>query len=250
MSVLYRSIFIFWFIVLLVIAGLLFSEYRYFKTQNIIIQQKHNEYFNKFLLLKSLVDKYKNLHLELKKKATIAINNRDEENAGLVNRKLSSSLINEISIKQNPKINKWHKFQKQPIFKWPLKPKQYWISSLFGARRKANGKLGFHHGIDLAAFKGTPVYAALNGIVLEAGFLKGYGNTIVIRHQDKYKNFKTRYAHLDKVMIAKNQYIKSGQKIGEVGDTGFVRKKGTDASHLHFEVYLNNKRVNPLYFLA
>lgn len=131
-------------------------------------------------------------------------------------------------------------------FGWPLKIGSFWISSLFGPRKKKDGSLGFHTGIDLAAPKGTPIYASRSGKVLQAQDIPGYGKTIVMEHETK---FKTRYAHLDKIHVSKGSWINKYSIIGEVGDTGFVRKEGLDGSHLHFEVYEYEKQVNPMQFL-
>lgn len=131
-------------------------------------------------------------------------------------------------------------------FVWPIKRSDFWLSSFFGPRRKPDKSWGFHYGIDMAACRGTPIVAAADGIVLEAFFHNGFGNTILIQHNNKYK---TRYAHLDKMHVSVGQKVEQGQLIGKVGATGAVRKKkGRDASHLHFEVYSHGKQVNPLSF--
>lgn len=124
---------------------------------------------------------------------------------------------------------------------WPINKKQFWISSRFGPRKKR-----FHYGIDMAALKGTPVYAAAEGTVVEVSFTpKGYGKSIVISHQ----KCKTRYAHLDEILVKVGQKVTPSKQIGCVGATGLVRGKN-DASHLHFEVVdLFGKRINPLYIL-
>jgi len=131
-------------------------------------------------------------------------------------------------------------------FHWPLELHHFWISSLFGTRKKANGTPGFHYGIDLAAVKGTSIKAAAAGTVIQAQYLPGYGNNILIQHNEFYR---TRYAHLYKMNVSAGQVVKQGQKIGAVGDTGSVRKSGRDASHLHFEIYHNGSHVNPLRYL-
>jgi len=131
------------------------------------------------------------------------------------------------------------------IFIWPVDRNNFWISSFFGPR-KLGRSVRMHAGIDLAAIKGTPVLAAANGRVVTAGYELGYGNTIVIQHSNKYK---TRYAHLDEIFVRNGQSVRSGQKIGAVGDTGFVQAEGNSASHLHFEVYAFNKQVNPILYL-
>jgi murein DD-endopeptidase MepM/ murein hydrolase activator NlpD len=132
------------------------------------------------------------------------------------------------------------------MFHWPLELHHFWISSLFGARKKANGSPGFHYGIDLAAMKGTPVKAAAPGVVIQAQYVPGYGNNILIQHN---KYYRTRYAHLQRMHVVVGQKVAVGQKIGAVGDTGSVRKSGRDASHLHFEIYHNGSHVNPLRYL-
>lgn len=131
-------------------------------------------------------------------------------------------------------------------FHWPLELHHFWISSLFGARKQANGSPGFHSGVDLAAMKGTPVKAAASGTIIQAQYLPGYGNSILIQHN---KYYRTRYAHLHTMNVVEGQKVSQGQKIGTVGATGSVRKSGRDASHLHFEIYHNGTHVNPLRYL-
>jgi len=132
-------------------------------------------------------------------------------------------------------------------FLCPLDQSSFWISSLFGARKKPNGQIGFHHGIDMAAQRGTQVHASAAGTVEYAGYAPGYGNTVVIVHDAVYK---TRYAHLDAIHVQKNQIVTQGSTIGAVGDTGFTIKQGHDASHLHFELYEQGKQVNPLALIS
>lgn len=131
---------------------------------------------------------------------------------------------------------------------WPIDRDKFWLSSPFGPRKKPGGAWGFHQGIDMAACKGTPVKAAAGGVIAEAGYVSGYGNTIVVAHNRK---FSTRYAHLSRILVNAGDKVSSGQIIGKVGSTGHTRKStwATDSSHLHFEVVVFRKRVNPLYFL-
>jgi murein DD-endopeptidase MepM/ murein hydrolase activator NlpD len=129
---------------------------------------------------------------------------------------------------------------------WPIERSQCWLSSHFGPRKKQDGSWGFHSGIDMAAVRGTPVYAAAAGVVVQAEYVSGYGNMILIEHNSKYR---TRYAHLDKILVKVGKKVSQNQCIGKVGDTGFIRKKGRDGSHLHFEVLAFGKQMNPLYVL-
>lgn len=114
------------------------------------------------------------------------------------------------------------------------------MSSGFGMRR--HPVLGYnkmHKGVDFAAPRGTPIYAAGKGVVEKAGRLGGYGNYIRIKHTG---TLKTAYAHLHKFAkgIKSGVRVKQGQIIGYVGTTG--RSTGP---HLHFEVLKNGKQVNP-----
>ena len=114
------------------------------------------------------------------------------------------------------------------------------LSSRFGKRR--HPVLGFtkmHKGVDFAAKKGTPIYAAGDGVIERANVYGGYGKYIRIKHNSQYK---TAYAHLYKFArsIKKGKSVKQGQIIGYVGSTG--RSTGP---HLHYEILFNNKQINP-----
>ena len=75
----------------------------------------------------------------------------------------------------------------------------------------------FHQGMDFSANVGTPVYVTGNGRVIETGWQQGFGNTVVIDHGYDYK---TRYAHLSKILVRKGQEVIRGEEIAEVGNTG------------------------------
>src|SRR3990167_1005214 len=93
---------------------------------------------------------------------------------------------------QRPITRHRRPYARDIIFSWPLDREHFWISSFFGRRKRSDGSWGFHRGIDLAALRGTPIKSVASGKVIMAGFAQGYGNTIIIMHNDKYK---TRYAH-------------------------------------------------------
>lgn len=126
----------------------------------------------------------------------------------------------------------------------PLDRGVYHITSKFGPRKRANGSWGFHYGLDMAAPYATPVKAAAHGVVVEARFTKGFGNTVVISHSHK---LKTRYAHLSKIDARVGDLVEQGQCVGRVGNTGYTR--GKNGIHLHFEVLVYGKQMNPLYFV-
>jgi murein DD-endopeptidase MepM/ murein hydrolase activator NlpD len=100
-----------------------------------------------------------------------------------------------------------------------------------------------HPGFDLAAPKGTPVYAADSGYVVRVGWdTSGYGNMILINHGN---NFATRYAHLSAFYVEAGQSVKKGDLIGRIGSTGH-----STGPHLHFEVIWNGTHRNPSFFIA
>jgi murein DD-endopeptidase MepM/ murein hydrolase activator NlpD len=103
----------------------------------------------------------------------------------------------------------------------------------------------FHKGLDIAASIGTPVKACATGRVIFTGSRKRfrrYGNTVLIHHG---KGVYTYYAHLQKIVVKKNQKVLQGQKIATVGNSG--RSTGP---HLHLEVRVTNKMYNPLAYFT
>ena len=106
-----------------------------------------------------------------------------------------------------------------------------WRSDPFRGRRK------FHNGVDLRAAYGTEVPTAAPGKVTFAGERGGYGLLVVVEHPN---GIETRYAHLSSADVQPGDSVAAGQTIGRVGSTG-----RSTAPHLHFEVLLDGKRVNP-----
>ncbi|MDQ0139335.1 peptidoglycan DD-metalloendopeptidase family protein [Cupriavidus necator] len=95
-------------------------------------------------------------------------------------------------------------------------------------------------GIDIAGKKGDPVLAAEDGRVIHVGPLRGYGNLVIIKHNE---TFLTAYGHNDKVLVAEQSTVRKGQKIAEMGNSD------TDRVKLHFEVRKNGKPVDPMRYL-
>lgn len=118
-----------------------------------------------------------------------------------------------------------------PQFSWPL---QGPILSGFGAK---DGGGASNDGINIGAPKGASVSAAGGGIVVYAGNMKGFGNLVLVRHEG---GWVTAYAHLDRVMVAKDSVVAPSDMIGTVGQSG-----GVTAPQLHFETRLNGKSVDP-----
>ncbi len=117
-----------------------------------------------------------------------------------------------------------------------------YISSNFGWRKHPkNGKRLFHSGVDVAAWPGTPVRATADGIVSFAGWSGGSGKLVVIEHGFGYT---TCYAHNRKIVVKVGQKVKRGDIIAYVGSTG-----NTTGPHVHYEVWVDKKPVNPKPFL-
>ena len=125
---------------------------------------------------------------------------------------------------------------------WPIdRTKLRSVSSLYGMRRHPRyGTWRKHEGVDLAAPKGTPVYATGNAVVVQSRWRPGYGNLIELNHGFGYK---TRYGHLHKMYVKDGDSVTRGQVIGEVGNTGV-----SEGSHLHYEVRFRDNTVNPIHY--
>jgi len=115
---------------------------------------------------------------------------------------------------------------------WPTKGPVIESFSLSGRINK---------GIDLAGKNGEPVFAAADGKVVYSGTgLVGYGNLIIIKHNETYLS---AYAHNSRLLLKEGDKAKAGQKIAEIGSTGANRDK------LHFEIRRDGKPVNPMKYL-
>ena len=113
-----------------------------------------------------------------------------------------------------------------------IKPVQGKIISEFGPR---NGRM--HKGIDIQAPEGESIKAAEDGVVIFSGFLKGYGNVVIIKHEG---DFFTVYAHNRVNLVKEGEFVKKGQVIGNVGMTG-----NAQTPHLHFEIRKKTKPLDP-----
>jgi murein DD-endopeptidase MepM/ murein hydrolase activator NlpD len=98
-----------------------------------------------------------------------------------------------------------------------------------------------HEGIDISAPHGTPILAAAKGIVTFSGWMSGLGNTVEIDHGFGYV---TRYGHASKLLVRRGQEIARGEVIAQVGSTGI-----STSPHLHYEVRVGGKAMNPLDFV-
>lgn len=124
---------------------------------------------------------------------------------------------------KNDKVERWV---------WPTKGR---VISKFSIGEQGN------KGIDIAGQRGQDVVSTASGVVVYAGnALRGYGNLIIIKHNDEYLS---AYAHNDRLLIREGQSVKTGQKIASMGSTG------TNSVRLHFEIRYKGKSVNPERYL-
>ena len=127
-------------------------------------------------------------------------------------------------------------------FMWPVNV-NFVITSYFGSYRHQFDAPGtYHYGLDIAGMRiGTPIYAADGGTVIFAGSNGSYGIMVKIRHEE---GVETYYAHMRRTTVKVGDKVYKGQQIGEIGMTGV-----TTGPHVHFEVRIGGKPVNPIDYL-
>lgn len=139
-------------------------------------------------------------------------------------------------------LNDVRNYQQRISYTPTLLPAQGHLTSRFGLRISPfSGSRQMHWGLDISAPTGTPVRAAAAGRIVRAGFAADYGKYIDIDHGS---NILTRYAHLSQQAKKSGDFVQKGELIGLVGSTG--RSTGP---HLHYEVKIDGRRMNPLNFI-
>jgi murein DD-endopeptidase MepM/ murein hydrolase activator NlpD len=124
-----------------------------------------------------------------------------------------------------------------------IMPTQGWLSSAFSSMR-SHPILHIarpHEGIDVSAPMGSPIEAPAAGVVSDAGWETGYGNTITINHGF---GIVTKFAHASKLLVKTGQRVARGQRIALVGNSGLAT-----GPHLHYEVHVNGRPVDPLKYV-
>ncbi|WND02277.1 peptidoglycan DD-metalloendopeptidase family protein [Temperatibacter marinus] len=119
---------------------------------------------------------------------------------------------------------------------------KYYISSKYGKRFHPIKKVWEgHKALDLAGWPGTKIFSGAQGKILKAGYYGVYGRMIEIDHGN---GFRTRYGHMRKLRVKVGDTVEAGHHIGDMGSTG-----RSTSSHLHYEVWFNNKIQNPLPYI-
>ena len=125
------------------------------------------------------------------------------------------------------------------LFMYPVMGR---ISSFFGQRPDPfTGVQRFHNGVDIVNRALSPILAAMAGTVGDTGFSADYGYYVILKHTGSYQ---TLYGHLTRYLVTRGQKVQQGQKIGELGSTGY-----STGPHLHFSIFHNGEAVDPLRFI-
>lgn len=148
---------------------------------------------------------------------------------------LEASRIIEKVIEQSPyKVER----DRSVVLIWPLSGE---VTAEYGWRtHPIFGTQKYHSGMDIAGEYGVPIVAGDGGVVLYAGWISGYGNTVIIGHGRK---IATLYAHNDSIAVKEGQKIIQGEKIASCGSTGY-----STGPHCHFEVREDGAVVDPMLF--
>ncbi|MDH3342340.1 MAG: peptidoglycan DD-metalloendopeptidase family protein [Gammaproteobacteria bacterium] len=171
--------------------------------------------------------KYDEQHLTIKNKRKV--NPSEEDMVRIGKESIRKKKAKTLRTENTPKVD----------FIWPAEGR---ISSVFGLRRFFNEQERKpHNGLDIAAITGTPVKAAADGTVIDAGDFFFSGNMIFIDHG---QGIISLYAHMNQIDIKPGDSVKQGEVIGTVGATG--RATGP---HLHFAVFANKTLIDPIYML-
>lgn len=129
----------------------------------------------------------------------------------------------------------------EPTWVWPV-PQYTRVSSVYGWRtHPITGQQAFHSGVDLAAAQGEPVYASQAGRVTFSAVAGGYGERVVVDHGE---NYRSTYNHLMARAVDAGDQVDAGELVGWIGSTG-----ASTGPHLHFEIYVGDVAMDPLYFV-
>jgi len=148
----------------------------------------------------------------------------------------------QIQARMAPIIERWNHTPSIP-------PTAGYLSSPFGIRlnpfarknESDDALLGFHSGIDISNAENTPIQATADGVVKEAGDMDRYGNGVVLVHTSQ---LETLYAHMARVRVKVGQKVTRGDILGDMGRTG-----NATGVHLHYEVRVNGRPVNPMPYM-
>lgn len=204
-----------------------------------LLQQKdlYQDETKKRSLLLSQLRKKKEMHLQAAKELERSQKEIQSKISFLLNKKKQMEEERKASsTASRPSVDY---FKPGSKLAWPVRGR---VTSRFGTRVHPVFKTKIMHtGIDIDAKRGDPVKAAESGEVLYAGWLRGYGQIIILDHGAQ---LTTVYAHLDASLVDEGEKVKNGQVIGKVGSTGVAT-----GAHLHFEVRVDGEARDPMKYL-
>lgn len=216
--------------------------YKYYEVAlNNDILEKVNTLEEAEELINKLLTENQNLDLNITERYT-----QNEQEVVTTNIELAKQTISEKAIKtaeaQKQKKEQEEKLKSMPSvngIKLATKPVSGTITSRYGASSRI--RKSDHTGLDIATSSGTPIQVVADGTVTNASYKGSYGNIVKVDHGN---NVETWYAHTKKMNVIVGQKVKAGDTIATVGSTG-----NSTGSHLHFEIRINGKHINPQEYL-
>lgn len=197
---------------------------------NINLGAKVTEFFSKILADETKKENNKDFNIVNENSETVS--NLEENSQKIVANENLESSLNEMDLDVE-NLKNAYSF---------INPITGIVSSKFGSRESEYQKVtGYHTGVDVAAEEGTIIKASMEGIVELVSSEGDYGNHINIRNN----NVSTLYAHCSKIFVKEGQIVGQGQEIGAVGNTG-----NSTGPHLHFEIRIDDRFVDPLKILT
>lgn len=182
--------------------------------------------------------KYRNIYQDRYQKTVVeAHKTQDNLSHKLVSLSYCLDSISSLALRKDQLL------KSQPIISPIHKDNISYISDKYGWRtHPVTKRRQFHKGMDIACSRNTPVYSPADGVITLARYNGGYGRLIVIDHGFGYV---TKFAHLNEYKVEVGQIVKRGEEIALSGNTGV-----STGPHLHYEVLLNNKNVNPINYIS
>jgi murein hydrolase activator len=208
------------------------------------VMNMENEEENLRELKNDKESKYKKIHAN---KTLIAEQIKEKENSikeiqKLINKTQKSKKAYLIRLEEERKKREIVELpfsQKKGKLPWPATGK---IVSSFGKQKHpVLGTITENSGIDIATASGSAVRAVSDGVVVTITWLRGFGNTIIVLHDD---NYYTVYSHIDNIDVVQDEYVEAGQKLATAS---FDRS--VNGTRMHFELWHEQEKINPSYWL-
>ena len=214
------------------------------KIVNELKKEYAEKYTKKLGIIQVYSDHYEEISAVSKKEAKSVVSkviNQEKQadiKAAAAKAKAAKARMALAVVEKNTPVTKIQKVASVNGIQFSVKPVTGLITSRFG-KRSSPGGIGStnHKGLDIATSAGTPIYVAASGTVTFSGTKGELGNLVIVNHGN---GVETYYAHCSKLKVSKGQKVNAGDKIALVGQTG-----AATGPHLHLEVHINGKIVNP-----